>query len=315
MADPAPAAPPSPSPAPASPAPAPGSLTGTRYDAPISDAQFDRLGPESQSKYARVRNQVNNPEWVPRSDLAADPAKPAAAPGEPAPPAPAAPASVTEDGRLKVGDYELSSEDIASLMRTRAELDLRASTRPATPEAFELKLPDGFKMPEGLTGEFVFNEADPAIANLKRYAHAKGWSQSDLSDVLSFYASSEAQKEVAFRTAQAREVEKLGANGTSRVTAVETWLRSELGDDLANGMRSMMVTEKIVRGFEKLAGQRVTQGTAPFSQAHRTPEPSQPGRLSDADYEKLSQAERWEYARSFPQSQFYPDRKNGGSDR
>jgi hypothetical protein len=87
-----------------------------------------------------------------------------------------------------------------------------------------------------------------------------------------------------------------------------------LGDDLANGMRSMMVTEKIVRGFEKLAGQRVTQGAAPFSQAHRTPEPSAPGRVSDEEYSRMSQSERWAYARQFPQEQFYKS-NGGGGDR
>ena len=92
------------------------------------------------------------------------------------------------------------------------------------------------------------------------------------STALGIFASREAREAAAFAQAQRAEVAKLGANGTSRVTAVETWLRSQLGDDLANGMRSMMVTEKIVRGFEKLAAQRVSQGAAPFSQAHRTPE-------------------------------------------
>src|ERR1700730_8381875 len=128
MADPAPAAPPSPSPTPTSPAPAPaarpGSLTGVRYDQPISDQAFDRLGPQEQSKFARVRDAANNPQWRPRSDLAPSPAPkpggPSAAPGEPAPPA--APASVV-DGRLQVGEYSLSPDDIANLMRTRAELD------------------------------------------------------------------------------------------------------------------------------------------------------------------------------------------------
>jgi hypothetical protein len=135
MADPAPAAAPSPAPSrpsppsPASPAPAPaarpGSLTGVRYDAPISDQAFDRLGPQDQSRYARVRDQNNNPTWQPRSDLAPSPApKPAVAqPGEP--PAPAAPPASVVDGKLRVGEFELSSDDIAALMATKAQADLR----------------------------------------------------------------------------------------------------------------------------------------------------------------------------------------------
>jgi hypothetical protein len=314
MADPAPAAPPSP--APASPAPAPGSLTGTRYDAPsgpISDSQFDRLGPQDQSRYARVRDANNNPQWQPRSDLASSPApKPAATqPGEPLAPA-APPASVTEAGRLKVGDYELSSEDIASLMRTRAELDLRAAAVPATAADYKPDLPPDLKLPSGI--EFKIDTADPAYRDLAAFAHARGWDQEAFSTAIGIFASREARQAAAFNEAQRAEVQKLGANGTSRVTAVETWLRSTLGDELANSMRPMIVTSRIVEGFEKLASKQFP--AANFSQAHRTPEPSPgPGRVSDEEYSRMTSAERWEYARSFPQSQFYPNRKNGGSDR
>jgi hypothetical protein len=74
----------------------------------------------------------------------------------------------------------------------------------------------------------------------------------------------------------------------------------------------MIVTSRIVEGFEKLASKQFP--AANFSQAHRAPETS-PGRVSDEEYSRMTSAERWEYARSFPQSQFYPDRKNGGIDR
>ena len=182
MADPAPAGPPSTS------APAPGSLTGTRYDAPISDAQFDRLGPESQSKYARVRDQNNNPTWQPRSDLTPDPAvapKPAAAPGEP--PAPAAPASVTEDGKLKVGELELSADDVAALMATKAQADLRATQVPATAADYKPDLPADLQLPPGI--EFKIDVSDPSYKDLANFAHARGWSQSDLSTALGIFAA------------------------------------------------------------------------------------------------------------------------------
>jgi hypothetical protein len=313
MADPAPAAPPSPAPppSPAAPAVRPGSLTNTRYDVPaaparVSDSDWDRLPVSEQGRYARTRDADNQSQWTLRSDLAPSPApKPAAAPGEPAPLA--APASVV-DGRLQVGEYSLSPDDIANLMRTRAELDLRAAAVPPDGN-YQAKLPDGFKMPEGL-GEFVFNEADPAFVDLKRWAAGKRLDQQTFSEIISFYASSEAQKEAAFRAAQAREVEKLGANGVSRVTAIDVWLRSMVGDELTGKMRPMIVSSSIVEGFERLASRFTSQGAAPFSQAHRAePEPS--GRLSEEAYSKLSQAERWEYARSFDQKQFYP-RGNGG---
>jgi hypothetical protein len=312
MADPAPAAPPSPSPASPAPAPAarPGSLTGVRYDQPITDQAFDRLGPEEQSKFARVRDAANNPTWQPRSDLAPDPAKPAAAPGEPAPPAPA-PAAQVVDGKLRVGEFELSPDDIAALMATKAQADLRATQVLADASGYKPDLPADMQLPPGI--EFKIDTADPAYRDLAAFAHARGWDQEAFSTAIGIFASREARQAAAFNEAQRAEVQKLGANGTSRVTAVETWLRSTLGDDLASGMRGMIVTEKIVRGFEKLAAQHTTQGAALFSQAHRTPEPSPgPGRVTEEQYNAMTQAERYAYARGFPQEQFKNSNGGGG---
>jgi hypothetical protein len=149
----------------------------------------------------RVRTERGS-EWVPRSDREPPAPKPAAAPAPGEPPAPAAaPASVV-DGRLVVGDLSLSADDVAALMRTRAELDLRATQGPAD-GVYEAKLPAGFKLPEGL-GEFKFNEADPAFIDLKRWAAGKGFDQQTFSEIISFYAASEGAKEAAFRAAQAR---------------------------------------------------------------------------------------------------------------
>jgi hypothetical protein len=315
MADPAapaPATPSAPSPAPA-PAARPGSLTGVRYDQPISDQAFDRLSGSDQARFMRVRDQNNNPQWVPRSDLAPSPAPKRAAapaPGEPPVP-PAAPASVV-DGKLRVGELELSADDVAALMRTRTELDLRAAAVPPTAADYKPDLHADMKLPPGI--EFKIDTADPAYRDLAAFAHARGWDQEAFSTAIGIFASREARQAAAFNEAQRAEVQKLGANGTSRVTAVETWLRSTLGDELANSMRPMIVTSRIVEGFEKLASKQFP--AANFSQAHRTPEPSPgPGRVSDEEYSRMTSAERWEYARSFPQSQFYPDRKNGESNR
>jgi hypothetical protein len=72
----------------------------------IPDSQFHRLTPEQQSGYARVKKSSaeGGAEWIARDKLPAestDPAKPAT--GD-------SPAAATADSKLKVGDYELSSD-------------------------------------------------------------------------------------------------------------------------------------------------------------------------------------------------------------
>jgi hypothetical protein len=88
-----------------------------------------------------------------------------------------------------------------------------------------------------------------------------------------------------------------------RVSALEVWLRGVVGDKLAGPMRSMMVTADIVKGLEILQNKFVSQGAASFSQSHRVP-PSPTGRLSAEEYAALSDAQKFDYARSHDQSQF-----------
>jgi hypothetical protein len=59
---------------------------------------------------------------------------------------PTAPA-VTADGKLKGGDYELSTDDIAMLMQTKAANDLRATQVPADPSQYKIELPKDFGRP------------------------------------------------------------------------------------------------------------------------------------------------------------------------
>ena len=184
--------------------------------------------------------------------------------------------------------------------------DLRATKVPSDPSGYEL--PE-YKLEDGL--RFSFNPNDATINDLRRWAHSQQFSSDQWTQMLNFHAQSEMAKERAYIAACKAEVEKLGIHGTARVTAVENFLRGQLGDDLGNALRSMIVTEKIVRGLEALAAKFTTQGAAGFSQAHRHVEPPRgPGIASDAEYEAMTQSERWAYARSHSEA-----RKNGSGER
>jgi hypothetical protein len=292
MADPvvtAPFAPPAAPPAPPSPqrAPPPAARPGS-----ISAADYHRLEPAEQAKYANLPGGV----WVERSKLEpepADPTKPATADGK---------AAVTADGKLRVGDFELSAEDVSTLMQQKAANDLRATQVPADPNGYRIELPKDFVLPAGL--DFRFNEADPALAAARAWSHSVGLSQEQFSGLLSQYASMEAAKESTFRTAMKRELDALGANATARVTAVETFYRGIVGDDLAKSVRASLFSAKVVEAWELVAKRMASQGAASFSQAHREPGGHQGGRVSEEEYAAMSPSERWDYARGFDQSQF-----------
>ena len=100
-----------------------------------------------------------------------------------------------EDGKLKVGELELS-DDIAALMATKAQADLRATQVPANAADYKPDLPADLKLPPGI--EFKIDVSDPSYKDLANFAHARGWSQSDLSTALGIFASREAREAAAF---------------------------------------------------------------------------------------------------------------------
>jgi hypothetical protein len=65
----------------------------------------------------------------------------------------------------------------------------------------------------------------------------------------------------------------------------------------------MLVSSRHVEALEKLASKYISGGSAPFSQAHREPAQGS-GKVSDAEYDAMSPAQRWSYSRSFDQSKF-----------
>jgi hypothetical protein len=254
----------------------------------ISADQYHRLDPADQAKYANLPGG----QWVERSVLEAepvDPTKPATT-GD-------GKATVTAEGRLRVGDLDLGPEDIAGLMERSALEKLRATQIPAD-GAYEAKLPAELKLPGDV--KFEVRADDPAFKDLKAWAQRAGLSQDQFSEALGIYAGDRARELTVLREASAKNLELLGAHANARVSAIDTWIRGVVGDELGKEMRGMIVTAKIVQGFEKIIGRHASQGVMPFRQDGREPTTPCKGPLSsmsDAEYNALSAADRFRIAK------------------
>lgn len=203
--------------------------------------------------------------------------------------------------KVKIREMEVTQAEPQEFFQSKADAELRTASLPASPADYTATLPEGFKLPPGV--DLKINEADPAFVDARAWAHKQEFSQGQFSEMLSLQAAMQAREIAQFNTAAAAEVQKLGANGSMRVTAIENFLRGHLGDDLASGMRPMLVTAKIIERFERLANKFQSQGAASFSQQHREPA-ERSGRVSDEQYNAMGPAERLNYARSHDQSQF-----------
>jgi hypothetical protein len=180
---------------------------------------------------------------------------------------PQAPAHSTE--KLKVGKYEVSEAELAGMMDRQAQDDLRKATLPPTPDDYKLELSPGAKLPGEV--EYKFNAGDPSLVALKNWAHAKGFDQSTLSEMLTIYATHEAQQNAVLAERSRAEVAKAGINAPQRVDAVSKWITGEMGEVDAKPIRATIVTDAHLRFYEKIMQKISSQGSAGFSQSHRAP--------------------------------------------
>jgi hypothetical protein len=141
----------------------------------------------------------------------------------------------TSDGvKLRVGELELSEADIKGLMERRSFEQGRAATMPKDAASYTLDLPENFELPAG-SSEWVWNTNDPTSAALlgqaKEWAFAHKLDQSAFSGLLGLYAAQQLAEAQRINEARQQQVQLLGPAVASRVDAVQTWIRSAVGND------------------------------------------------------------------------------------
>jgi hypothetical protein len=263
----------------------------------ISDAMYDSLPVADQDRFSRTRKGVDGgSQWQERATLPSetDPAAKAATGNTPPPP------TLVPDQVYQFGDLELKGQEILDLLKHKGETDLRRAAVPADPSQYRIEAKD-VVLPPGM--DWKFNEADPALAAARNWAHQNELSQEQFSSLLGQYASMESAKENTFRTAMKGELDKLGANATLRVTALQTWSQGIVGPELSKALCAGLFSEKQVRALETIANKMASQGAASFSQAHREPG-GQSGRVSEEAYAEMTPGEKYSYSKSFDQKQF-----------
>jgi hypothetical protein len=120
----------------------------------------------------------------------------------------------------------LSQDDIRSLMAEKAQADLRKTQVPSSAEAYTATLPPEFKLPEGMAWQFDTNS--PAYIDARAWAHRNGLTQSQWSEALSFFASTQIAEHQSIAAAAQRELAKLGPMPRrglprSRRSSAESW--------------------------------------------------------------------------------------------
>jgi hypothetical protein len=200
------------------------------------------------------------------------PAAPAPPPSSTSQPSPSdAPAPRQNDGRatpdrVKVGEREFSVQELNDLAARHSAEESKRLTLPADPNGYKVELPQDFKVPEGMTFEF----------QARAFAHEAQLPQDAFSKLLSIHAASQVEAAQTLAYARQAEINKLGVNGTARITAVTQWLKAVGGQDAETLVRVLDYAphSATVQAFENLMRKFSSQGGAAFSQQHRTqPDP------------------------------------------
>jgi hypothetical protein len=211
------------------------------------------------------------------------------------------------DGKLVLGDLQLTADQAKELMAEKAARDSRTASMPERAQDYALDLPSNFELPAGIT-EWKWNTEDPVSASLlgqaKMLAHELQLDQPAFSKLLGLHAAYQIADEQRFTEAKKAELAKLGPNAATRVDAIGTWLESQLGSKLATALRRSTFTAEQVHAYERLMRAFVSQGVTGNVGAGRDGGGAGPERVSQADYDRMSYTEKQAYAARFDQRQF-----------
>jgi hypothetical protein len=121
--------------------------------------------------------------------------------------------------------------------------------------------------------------------------------QEAFSKFLGLYAGAQISQASTIETARLAEVAKLGPTATARVDAIERFMNAYVGDPTAGKtLTGLLATAGHVQFAEKLIAKIMGGVASSFTGRSREPPPAQ-GKLNDADYAKLSPAQKLDYAR------------------
>lgn len=170
------------------------------------------------------------------------------------------------DRKVTIAGVEYDEKNVADALAERAQREVVKAGLPASPDQYEIKLPDGFKPPEGMT--FVIDQNDLALAEARKAAHELGLDQAGFSRMLGIYAATKVKEHGIVNAAREAELTKLGSAAPARIEAIETWLAAKVGDKartLISTLKAYPVAstvealEGVIRAFSSQGGASVTQ--------------------------------------------------------
>lgn len=205
----------------------------------------------------------------------ATPDKPAAsADGLPAPTATTKPDWASDD----LWDAEknvLKTDDLGKRFKELSEFKTTAEARladvPKEAKDYEFSISPDLKLPDGVAPDTLkVDEKNPLLASFRELAKEEGLTKAGANKLYNAFVQHEVGKATAINARAAEERTALGADAPARVTAIETFLTSHLGEDAAKPMMRGVFTAAQVKGFEALMQKFQGGNIVPFNAKNPT---------------------------------------------
>lgn len=163
------------------------------------------------------------------------------------------PDELWEDGKgVKTGDLWAAYKDL------KAQADAKTGDLPADAAGYDLAIPEGVKLPTGLTVEAM--KADPFFAAAQAAAHKHGISKTAFDDLAAAYVQDavgfHAEQDEARVTAYAAAKTALGENVDKRVEAAKGWLGANLSKAQTDAIMSAPFSADLIKGLEAIIALR-----------------------------------------------------------
>lgn len=199
-----------------------------------------------------------------------------------------------EERFIEVAGEKYREADVTSAMARHVQEGLQEAARPSSPNGYELKLPDSFKLPFGETLEL--DASDPFLGAARELAHRHQLSQAQFSDFLAAFAANEHRKASRLNAVRQANLDALGSLASARLEGLRVFLTSRAGRDgavLAEFARKFP-SAPIIRALEHIQHELSTQGAAAYRQNGRNvdpPAPNIPTMESGASYKSVRAAQ------------------------
>ncbi|TXH13838.1 MAG: hypothetical protein E6R03_10565 [Hyphomicrobiaceae bacterium] len=157
----------------------------------------------------------------------------------------------SEKNEIKINDLISSYSELSKF---KTETDAKFSGRPESPDKYELRIPEGFELPEGVG--FDFDEKSPLVEAARKMAFESGSGQEGFDQLVSTYMkeklSAFQQEATEIEETYQAELAKLGERSKDRLDAATNFLKSNLSESQYNAIRKVASTADGVTAIEAL---------------------------------------------------------------